>query len=146
MKKMKSAIREHKYPLVAEYGQASMKALALMLAISLSSCAAGMTRDDLLKQMQLGTAPLIVDVRSQGEYDRDHVPGAVHIPFYAVSSGLEEMKFPKDAPVVLYCEHGPRSGFSGFLLHFSGYEKIYSLEGHMKAWRQNQFPIETIAH
>jgi rhodanese-related sulfurtransferase len=45
--------------------------------------------------------------------------------------------------VLLYCEHGPRSGIASFLLFLSGYENVYSLEGHMKGWRGNMFPVET---
>jgi len=119
--------------------------VVLVSALALStSCATGITREELLQQMQEGRQPLIVDVRSQGEYDRDHVPGAVHIPFYSIRSGLAALGLPKTDPLVLYCEHGPRSGISSLALYLSGYEKIYSLDGHMKGWRQNQFPIETI--
>ncbi|HUI45084.1 MAG TPA: rhodanese-like domain-containing protein [Nitrospirota bacterium] len=112
---------------------------------SIAGCATGMTRDELFRQMQDGTAPLIVDVRSQGEYDQDHVPGAVHIPFYAVGTALQERGFPKKDPVLLYCEHGPRAGMSAFMLRLSGYEAVYSLEGHMKGWRKNDFPREMSA-
>lgn len=105
-----------------------------------------MTGEELLKRMQEGTAPLIVDVRSQGEYDRDHVPGAVHIPFYSISSGLRQLGYPKTDPVLLYCEHGPRAGFAGISLYLSGYEKVFSLEGAMKNWRKKEFPIEIGAH
>lgn len=116
----------------------------LLLGIVLAGCAAGITRDELLKQMQEGTAPLIVDVRSQKEYDRDHVPGAVHIPFYSIGSGLSDIGYPKNEPLVLYCEHGPRAGIAGFMLFLSGHEKLYSLVGHMKGWRKNSFPLEMI--
>ena len=90
--------------------------------------------------------PLVVDVRSQGEYDRDHVPGAVHIPFYSIGSGLKDLGYPKTDPIVLYCEHGPRAGIAGISLYLSGYEKVYSLEGSMRGWRKNEFPIEVITH
>lgn len=113
-----------------------------LLLFEMIGCAASMTRDELLRRMQERTAPLIVDVRSQGEYDRDHVPGAVHIPFYSIGSGLEGIGFSKKEPVVLYCEHGPRSGIAGLTLFVHGYEKVYSLEGQMKGWRKNEFPIE----
>jgi rhodanese-related sulfurtransferase len=111
----------------------------------LTGCAVNMTGDELLKRMQEGTAPLIVDVRSQGEYDRDHVPGATHIPFYAISSGLQQLGYPKTDPVVLYCEHGPRASIAGISLYLSGYDKIYTLDGHMKKWRK-KFPIEIFTH
>lgn len=118
--------------------------VGIMLVIAAGGCATGITREALLEQMQAGNPPMIVDVRSQGEYDRDHVPGAVHIPFYSIGSGLNALRFSKQAPVVLYCEHGPRSSIAGFTLLLSGYDQVYALEGHMKGWRNNGFPLEII--
>jgi rhodanese-related sulfurtransferase len=120
--------------------------LTVIIVICAVGCATNITREDLLKQLQSDAPPLVVDVRSQGEYDRDHVPGAVHIPFYSIGSGLKELGYPKFNPVVLYCEHGPRTGIAGFSLYLSGYKKVYSLEGNMKGWRKNEFPIEIITH
>jgi rhodanese-related sulfurtransferase len=122
-------------------------ALSLFIAVvclSVAGCATGITRDELLNKMQQGPALLIVDVRSQGEYDKDHIPGAVHIPFYTVRSGIREIGYSQKDPVVLYCEHGPRSGLASLTLYLSGYEQIYSLDGHMNGWRANGFPIEFI--
>ncbi len=120
--------------------------LALMIIFCAVGCATAITREDLLKQLQSAAPPLVVDVRSQGEYNRDHVPGAVHIPFYSISSGLKVLGYSKADPVVLYCEHGPRTSIAGFSLYLSGYEKVYSLEGNMKGWRKSEFPIEIIIH
>jgi rhodanese-related sulfurtransferase len=132
------------------YGSRSRRSFTCILVIMIISCAIGcaanITREDLLEQLQSDAPPLVVDVRSQHEYDRDHVPGAVHIPFYSIGSGLKEMGYSKKDPVVLYCEHGPRTGIAGFSLYLSGYEKVYSLEGNMKGWRKNEFPIEVITH
>lgn len=120
--------------------------LAVMIIICAVGCTTAITREDLLKQLQADNPPLVVDVRSQGEYDRDHVPGAVHIPFYSIGSGLKAIGHAKQDPVVLYCEHGPRAGIAGVSLFLSGYDKVYSLEGSMKGWRKNEFPIEIITH
>jgi rhodanese-related sulfurtransferase len=120
--------------------------LAVMIIICAVGCSTAITREDLLKQLQSDAPPLVVDVRSQGEYNRDHVPGAVHIPFYSIGSGLKDLGFPKKDPVVLYCEHGPRAGFAGISLFLSGYDNVYSLEGHMKGWRKSESPIEIINH
>jgi rhodanese-related sulfurtransferase len=121
-------------------------ALFLTLLISVAGCASNITRDELLRQMQTDAPILIVDVRSQGEYNRDHIPGAVHIPFYSIGSGLPARGYSKSDPVVLYCEHGPRASIAGFSLFLAGYDKVYSLEGQMKAWRKKEFPIEVITH
>ena len=118
----------------------------LLISAPVAGCATNITRDELLKELEEGNPPLVVDVRSQGEYDRDHVPGAVHIPFYSIGSGLRAIGHAKQGPVVLYCEHGPRAGIAGFSLFLAGYDRVYSLEGHMKAWRKNEFPIEIITH
>jgi rhodanese-related sulfurtransferase len=126
--------------------QSIISILAVMIVICAVGCATNITREALLKQLQSDAPPLVADVRSQSEYDRDHVPGAVHIPFYSIGSGLKELGYPKTDPVVLYCEHGPRSGIAGISLYLSGYEKVYSLEGSMKGWRKNEFPIEVITH
>jgi len=122
--------------------------MLLMSGVALSmgsaGCATSITREELLKMMQSENPPLIVDVRSQGEYGRDHVPGAMHISFYSIGSGLREIGFSKRDPVVLYCEHGPRSGIAGFTLKVLGYDQVYSLEGHMKDWRAEEYPVEII--
>ena len=119
-----------------------IRVVMISFGLVIPACGTSITQEALFKKMLEGTAPLIVDVRSQGEYDTDHIPGAIHIPFYGIGSGLERNNIPKDAPVVLYCEHGPRAGIAGFSLFLSGYEQVYSLEGHMKSWRMHEYPIE----
>jgi len=114
----------------------------LLLAASLAGCATTIARADLQKKLLESPAPLIVDVRSEGEYSADHIPGAVHIPFYSIGSGLKLLSIPKEKPVVLYCEHGPRAGLAGISLYFQGFEKVYSLDGHMKGWRESGLPVE----
>src|SRR6185369_2277834 len=108
----------------------------------LCGCATAIARADLQKKLLESPAPLIVDVRSEGEYSADHIPGAVHIPFYSIGSGLKLLSIPKEKPVVLYCEHGPRAGLAGISLYFQGFEKVYSLDGHMKGWRESGLPVE----
>jgi rhodanese-related sulfurtransferase len=114
----------------------------LVLTMLLCGCSATMTAMDLQRRMAETPAPLLVDVRSRDEYARDHIPGAVHIPFYAIGSGLQERGYPKDRPVVLYCEHGPRAGLAGISLYVQGYGDVYSLQGHMQGWRQRGLGVE----
>jgi hypothetical protein len=77
--------------------------LAVMLIICSVGCATAITREDLLKQLQSDAPPLVADVRSQSEYDRDHVPGAVHIPFYSIGSGLKELGYLCIYPAMKRC-------------------------------------------
>jgi len=126
-----------------------IKALLNIVVISagcmtVSGCATTIIQSDLLKMIEEKNNPVIVDVRSRGEYEQDHLPGAVHIPFYAIGSGLEELKYGKNEQIILYCEHGPRAGFAGLSLYLQGYEQVYSLEGHMKGWRSNGLPVKKL--
>jgi len=55
--------------------------LALSFGASLVGCAIIITCGELLGKIMTEKPPLVVDVRTQREYDRDHVSGTVHIPF-----------------------------------------------------------------
>jgi rhodanese-related sulfurtransferase len=86
-------------------------------------------------------------VRSRAEYREAHVPGAVHIPFYALLSGRDRIPAPADEsqPVVLYCEHGPRAGIARAQLWLAGVKPVTFLEGHMSAWKRDGLPVEKSA-
>ncbi len=101
-----------------------------------------MTQDQLLASIEKGTAPVIVDVRSQSEYESGHVPGALHLPFYAIWSRHAEMKAKPEDSVVMYCEHGPRAGIAKFALWTLGYTNLVYLDGHMSGWKERKRPIE----
>jgi rhodanese-related sulfurtransferase len=114
---------------------------ALLSSVLLAGCSTSISRVDLQKMLLESPSPLIIDVRSAGEYDTDHIPGALHIPFYNIGTGLGDRAIPKEKPVVLYCEHGPRAGLAGISLYLHGYGKVYSLNGHMKGWRTDELPL-----
>ncbi len=88
-----------------------------------------------------GTAPPIVDVRTRGEYESGHVPGAIHIPFYNLWSREDEIGAAKHDPVVVYCAHGPRAGVAKFALWTKGYNRVVYLDGHMSAWKDRGLPM-----
>jgi len=101
-----------------------------------------MTPDELLSSIEHGTAPVIVDVRTQGEFESGHVPGALHVPFYSLWSRHEELNRKPDEPITLYCEHGPRAWLGKFALWTSGFENIGYLAGHMSGWKERGLPME----
>jgi rhodanese-related sulfurtransferase len=90
----------------------------------------------LLAQIEAGTAPTILDVRSQWEFAQGHVPGAVHIPFWTVLTRLSAIPTSPAEPVVVYCGHGPRAYVAGAALRLSGFRRVEYLKGHMLKWRQ----------
>ena len=100
-----------------------------------------MTQDQLLAAIEQGHPPTILDVRSQSEYESGHVPGARHLPFYAIWFRHEEMGAKSEDPIVVYCEHGPRAGIAKFALWTLGYTTITYLDGHMSDWKQQGLPM-----
>lgn len=110
----------------------------------LAGCGAGsgqLTSSALQGLVGQGKAPVIVDVRSQGEYDRAHIRGALHIPFYAVAKRHREISDDKATPVVVYCAHGPRAWWAAFLLRRQGFRQVSTLAGNFRAWQQGGFAI-----
>lgn len=101
-----------------------------------------MQQQELLQLINTGQSPVIVDVRSQSEYQAGHVPGAIHVPFWNAftTDSLDELE--KSRSLVLYCEHGPRAGIAKLAFSLSGFDDISYLAGHMSAWRKAALPME----
>lgn len=115
---------------------------AIIAIIATSGCAAHISRSDLLRQIQAGTAPPIIDVRSTAEFEEGHVPGAIHIPFYSVIYRLDEIPSHKGKPVVVYCTVGVRAAIAKAAMWASDIDSVVYLEGHMSSWYEDGLPIE----
>lgn len=77
----------------------------------------------------------IIDVRSTWEYERGHVPGAQRVPFWSPSQ-LGNLRIPHNAPIVIYCELGPRAAWAKWTLQWAGFRHVRYLDGHMAGWRE----------
>jgi phage shock protein E len=71
----------------------------------------------------------IVDVRSEGEFAGDHVPGSINIPLHSVPDHVEDFK-TMSQPVVLCCMSGNRSGQALAFLQAQGVEGLYNGGGY----------------
>jgi rhodanese-related sulfurtransferase len=100
------------------------------------------TPEALLAAIDTGVAPVIVDVRTRREYEAGHVPGAIHVPFYTLLVGQDEVPGPRDRPLVVYCAHGPRAGVARLALHLAGFTDVRYLDGHMSGWKRRGLPLE----
>lgn len=117
----------------------------LAFALLPMGCAERIARQELLARIEAGAAPTIVDVRSHSEYRRSHVPGALHVPFYAMLGGVDTLPSgaSEDEPIVVYCEHGPRAGIARAQLWLASDRPVRFLEGHMTAWKGDGLPVES---
>lgn len=74
----------------------------------------------------------LIDVRTPGEFQASHLPGAINLPVEALECRLKEVG-PKDAVIVLYCASGARSAQAKRVLVQNGYATVHNL-GPMGAW------------
>jgi rhodanese-related sulfurtransferase len=107
---------------------------------------ANMTPADLIAAIDAGRAPRILDVRSRREFVHGHVPGAIHIPYWAVPGRVAEIPGDPDAPIVVYCGHGPRAWMTGAVLRARGFTRVSYLAGHMAAWRRARLREDVAAN
>lgn len=70
-----------------------------------------------------GNSPLILDVRSEGEYAGGCFPGAINIPVDVIESKASELGL-KDREITLYCASGARSGFAVQVLSSLGFTNL----------------------
>lgn len=96
----------------------------------------------LSKQLADDQAPLVLDVRSPGEYQSGHVPGAVNIPYRTLPARLSEVSAGKQDRIVVYCEQGPRAEVAADILEDAGYRRVSALKGHMANWRAAGYRLE----
>ncbi len=80
-----------------------------------------------------GTAPLVVDVRTNKEWNAGHIDGAMHIPLGDLARRAAEI--PRDRPVATMCEAGYRSSLAASVLARAGLDSIVNVTGGMSAWR-----------
>ena len=72
---------------------------------------------------------LILDVRTQEEYDEGHIPGAILIPDYEITEKAEEVLTDKDQLILVYCRSGRRSKLAAEALVELGYTNIKEFGG-----------------
>ncbi len=87
-------------------------------------------------------AAIIIDVRTQSEWDAGHSPGAIHIPLSEVKGRLDEFKAFEGKEIVMQCRSGKRSAAAGKILLAAGYEDVSNLTGGINAWGKAKLPVE----
>lgn len=95
---------------------------------------------DLQRIHESGEPIFIVDVRSSGEFQAGHIPGAVNIPMERCESRLADI--PVQQKVALVCQSGQRAGITCDLLQYHR-TNLSVLEGGTKAWQDAGLPIVT---
>ena len=127
------------------------KLIALAFTIFTTAVLAGetpqMSQQELLEALKAPNNNIVLlDVRSEDEYNHGHVAGAINISHNAVEENLKQLAQYKNSTVVVYCRSGRRAGIAEHILAENGFSDLRHLTGDMNAWVKAKLPVVSSKH
>ena len=80
---------------------------------------------------------MLLDVRTDKEYEGGHIPGSVHVPLSEIGDKIKKLK--KDKELVVYCQSGNRSSRAAAYLDAAGYTDVHDAGG-FRTWNGPTIP------
>jgi len=99
------------------------------------------TVDEVKQKLDHGDKVLLVDVREESEYAKDHLPGAIHLGKGVIERDIEARVPDVKTPMILYCGGGFRSAMAADNLQKMGYTNVISMDGGVREWREKKYPM-----
>ena len=99
------------------------------------------TGEDVRHLVSEGTDVVVVDIREPSEWEKGHIPGAVHCPRGVLELNLPHALPDADTPIVLYCGGGGRSALAADALQSMGYTDVASMAGGFRGWLATGGPV-----
>ena len=101
-----------------------------------------LTIDQVKAKQDRGEKFVLIDVREESEWAKDHLPGAVYLGRGILERDIEA-KYPEPkTEMILYCGGGFRSALAADNLQKMGYANVYSMDGGIRDWREKGLPLE----
>jgi rhodanese-related sulfurtransferase len=97
--------------------------------------------DEVKSKLDHGETFVLVDVREESEFAKDHLPGAIHLGKGILERDIEARVPKLDTPLVLYCGGGFRSALAADNLQKMGYTNVISMDGGIRDWREKGYPL-----
>ena len=70
---------------------------------------------------------VLIDIRSNQEYNEGHYDGAINIPLYEIKEEIAKHVSDKSSTIIVYCTTGHRSRKAQEILNSLGYTDVYNL-------------------
>ena len=97
--------------------------------------------DAVKARIDRGDKFLLVDVREESEFAKDHLPGAIHLGKGIIERDIEARVPELNSEMILYCGGGFRSALAADNLQKMGYTNVISMDGGIRDWREKGFPL-----
>lgn len=101
-----------------------------------------LTIDQVKTKLDAGESFALLDVREESEFAKDRLPGAVHLGKGIIERDIEKLHPEIGTELVLYCGGGFRSALAADALQKMGYERVFSMDGGIRGWREAGLPLE----
>ncbi len=95
-------------------------------------------RERVAKNAQL----VLMDVREDHEWEKDHAEEAIHLGKGVLERDLEKVVPDLDQEIIMYCGGGYRSVLTASAAQKMGYRNVYSLLGGYKGLVESQWPMK----
>lgn len=86
---------------------------------------------------------VLMDVREDHEWQKDHAVEAVHLGKGILERDLERMFPDRNAEIIMYCGGGFRSALTADAAKQMGYRNVFSLAGGYKAMVMADWPMRS---
>ena len=96
---------------------------------------------DLRRLLDSASPPRVIDVRTAGEFETVHLPGAYNVPLDLLRELRDEIVAHVDQDVVLVCRSGQRATQAEETLRHTGLTNVHILEGGVTAWEAKGFVV-----
>ncbi|HEX5972537.1 MAG TPA: rhodanese-like domain-containing protein, partial [Gemmatimonadaceae bacterium] len=83
----------------------------------------------------------LLDVRTPGEFEAEHIAGAYNVPLDTLDEHGAEIRARVADPVVLVCRSGQRARKAEEALRAAGMTNLYLLDGGMASWVAAGLPV-----
>ena len=98
------------------------------------------TIEKVKERLDRGETFLLIDTREESEWQRGHLPQAIHLSKGIIERDVEQRIPDKDAPIVLYCGGGFRSALAADSLQKMGYTNVESMDDGWRGWLEAGYP------
>ena len=89
--------------------------------------------EELYRRLATGESVVILDVRTETEFQDRHIPGSTLVPLHELEGRLNELP-NSNTPIALVCQHGQRGAAACRFLSEHGFSPLLNLEGGIDAW------------
>ena len=84
---------------------------------------------------------VLLDIRTAPEVAESHISGAVALDFYSPTFQDNLAEIEREITYLIYCRTGNRSGQTMALMEDLGFERVFDLDGGIRAWTNSGYAV-----